>query len=192
MSFTALWVLLPLTAADVERFAPLVHPVLAEHAGQPGIRDLRRRWEAGELGVADWNAFMELTGACPLDDHLDVFMDVCDAYDQGDPYLAASARKGYPIAGLAHGLGPERFAGLPGWFGDFLLTPAEAKAALPAVEAVFDLDDAERERVLRRAPEALTEGFGAHEPEALLDGMVPFWCSVVRAGKGLFAAQVTP
>ncbi|MFD8707703.1 hypothetical protein ACFV1W_34830 [Kitasatospora sp. NPDC059648] len=81
---------------------------------------------------------------------------------------------------------------MPGWFGDLLLSPDEVKASLPAVEAVFALDEEERARVVERAPEVLVEGYNSDGIEAMVDGVVPVWRAAAETGQGLFATQVGP
>ncbi|MER7753170.1 hypothetical protein [Kitasatospora sp. NPDC097643] len=188
MSFTAHWALMRMTAADVDRFAPRIRPLLAEHTAEPRIRELRRRWEAG---LTDEQAFFELAAACPLDDHIEVVFEAWEAGHHTGPYLHASCRKSYPMAGLAHGLGPERFAALPGWFGDLLLDPDEVRATLPAVEAALTLDGETRAAVIARASEVLVEGFN-EGADALLDGILWMWRAAAEAGHGLIGAQVVP
>lgn len=180
-----MWFLIPAPAAVVERHGPGLRTLLAAHAARPGKQELRRRWEAGErLGFA---ALEDLV-AGPFGADPDMLYAVWEECGRAGPCAAVPARNRYPVLGLAHGLGPERMAGLPGWFGDVVLGPEEVRAALPAVEAAFDLAGAERSAVERRALEALrTDDLGG-----LLDAVLPVWRAAAAAGHGLIGAQLVP
>ena len=52
----------------------------------------------------------------------------------GAGLFVATARMANPIAALYYGLGARRSAMLPGWFGSFLLSTDEVRAALPRME----------------------------------------------------------
>ncbi|GAA3483102.1 hypothetical protein GCM10018966_076340 [Streptomyces yanii] len=64
--------------------------------------------------------------------------------------FVATARKAKPAAALCYGLGAERSAMLPGWFGDFLLSAEEVRTALPRAEEALHLASTERSEVLSR------------------------------------------
>ncbi|WP_369182982.1 hypothetical protein [Streptomyces sp. Y1] len=190
MGNSTFWVLMPMPAAGVERFAPRLRPPVAEHAADPRTREWWRRWAADPNGEQAFHAFHERAFDGPLDEHVDVVYEAWELGQATGPYVHLAARKGSPMAGLAYAIGPERFARLPGWFGDFLLTPEQARAALPAVEAAFDLDGAARATAVERLVEALPECWDG--PERILDEVLPVWRAAVEAGHGLFGTQVTP
>ncbi|WP_416874193.1 hypothetical protein [Kitasatospora sp. SC0581] len=62
------------------------------------------------------------------------------------------------------------------------------RAALPAVEAVFDLDGAERRAAERRALDALW----TDDLSGLFDAVLPVWRAAAEAGHGLIGAQFVP
>ncbi|MET8540444.1 hypothetical protein ABZW03_07285 [Kitasatospora sp. NPDC004799] len=185
MSYQATWFLIPAPAAAVERHGPRLRALLDAHAAEPGNRALRRRWEAGEHLAPD-----ELEGlvAGPLGADPDGLYAAWEECGRAGPCAAVPARSRYPVLGLAHGLGPRRTAGLPGWFGDVVLTPEEVRASLPAVEAVFALDTAERRAAEDRAREALR----TDDLAGLFDAAVPVWRAAAGAGHGLIGAQLVP
>ncbi|MCX4744278.1 hypothetical protein OG455_01905 [Kitasatospora sp. NBC_01287] len=208
MSATGIWVLLPVPDEAVARFAPLLDPPVARQRQAARTRRLWRDWQAapelvGGLRQVGANgraleeaseAFQELSGACPLDAHIETVYELWGHGDQQGPLLTAGCRKGHPAAALAHGLGPARFARLPGWFGDLTIGSARVRAELPHVEAALDLTSAERRAAEERTVTWLCEsGDGdAAEAAAMLDGIVPVWQAAARAGRGLSGAMVIP
>lgn len=187
MSYSGMWFLVPAPAEAVERHGPRLRGLLAEHAADPGAVGLRGRWERGEdLGVDE----LEALASGPLGEDVNgLYAAWNDCGTDIGPYVCVSARNRYPVLGLAHALGPERLAGLPGWFGDMVLTPAEVRAALPAVEAVFALDDTERAAARARALEVLR---GTDDVSGLFDAVVPMWRATAAAGRGIIGAQLIP
>ncbi|MFI9362426.1 hypothetical protein ACIG5E_15445 [Kitasatospora sp. NPDC053057] len=187
MSYSGVWFLIPAPAAAVERHGPRLRALLDEHAADPGNVELRRRWERGGALSTD-----ELEGLVPGplgQDPNGLYEAWNDCGKEIGPYVCVSARNRYPVLGLAHALGPERLAGLPGWFGDLVLSPEEVRAALPAVEAVFDLDDAERAAAEERARDVLR---GTDDVSGLFDAVVPVWRATVAAARGMIGAQLIP
>ncbi|MGA5822472.1 hypothetical protein ACPC54_31985 [Kitasatospora sp. NPDC094028] len=185
MSYYATWFLILAPADAVERHGPALRAQLAEHAAAPGTRALWQRWERGELGLDE----LEALASGPFGLDVEAMYAVWE--DCGDlrPYGAVSARNRFPMLGLAHALGPARMAELPGWFGDLVLSPAEVRATLPTVEAVFALDGAERAEAERRAVEAL---WSADPVRDLFDTAVPIWRTAAAGGHGLIGAQIVP
>ncbi len=179
-----MWFLIPAPAEAVERHGPRLRGALAAHAAEPGNRELRRRWEREGLGPEE----LECLAVGPLGEDLDALYAAWEDCGKAGPYAAVSARNRYPVLGVAHGLGPERMAALPGWFGDVVLTPEELRASLPAVEAVFDLDGAARAAAEERAVEVLRSDC----PGDLFDVAVPVWRAAAAAGHGLIGAQLVP
>ncbi|MET8625298.1 hypothetical protein ABZW30_16360 [Kitasatospora sp. NPDC004669] len=186
MSYYGMWFLIPAPAAAVERHGPRLRALLAERAADPDNRELLRRWRRDGLRPEE----LEWLASGPLGQDPDGLYDAWnDCGKEIGPYVCVSARNRYPVLGLAHALGPERLAGLPGWFGDMVLTPEEAEAALPAVEAVFDLDNAARAAAEERALEVLR---GTDDVSGLFDAVVPVWRATVEAGHGMIGAQLIP
>ncbi|MFE5585364.1 hypothetical protein [Kitasatospora sp. NPDC056531] len=186
MSYSGMWFLIPAPAGAVERHGPRLRALLAEHAADPDNRELLRRWGRDGLGPEE----LEWLASGPLGQDPNGLYDAWNDCEKDiGPYVCVSARNRYPVLGLAHALGPERLAGLPGWFGDMVLTPEEVRAALPAVEAVFDLDAAARAAAEERALEVLR---GTDDVSGLFDAVVPVWRATVEAGRGMIGAQLIP
>ena len=213
MSFFGLWMVTPLPDEQIARLAPVLVPAIARQAALPQSRLLWQRWATAPGEVRGYqpglqpdhpllltldtssSAFLELSSACPLNEEeaYDLVNEVWHLADV-DASLVVTCRKGYPAAALAHALGPERFARLPGWFGDFVLDAAQTRAALPLVRAALDLDADERRRAHARAVEWLCEvgDGGAEDATPLLDGLLPVWQAAVDASAGLFGHMVIP
>ncbi|MFJ9774243.1 hypothetical protein ACIRVF_23865 [Kitasatospora sp. NPDC101157] len=189
MSYSGMWFLVPAPAAAIERHGPRLRALLDGHAAEPGNAALRRRWERGEgFGADELEALV--SGPFGWDVNVNGLYDAWnDCGTEIGPALCVSARNRYPVLGLAHALGPERLAGLPGWFGDLVLTPEEVRAALPAVEGVFDLDGTARAAAKERAYEVLGD---SDDVPALFDAVVPVWRAAVEAGRGMIGAQLIP
>jgi hypothetical protein len=160
MSFAALWILMPLPVAEAERFVPQLFP--------PPQTDPPDH--------------------CPLDDRIEILYELWEICQHAGPWVSVGCLGRYPINGLEHALGPERFAQLPPDLEAFQLDPAAVRARLPAVEAVFTMDGAARAEAGERLWRALD---GSREPE-LLDGVLPAWRAAAEAGHGLIGAQVVP
>ncbi|MET8625297.1 hypothetical protein ABZW30_16355 [Kitasatospora sp. NPDC004669] len=160
MGFVAMWILMPLPAAEAERFLPQLFP--PPQSDPPDF--------------------------CPLDDRIETLYELWEICQHAGPWVSVSALSRYPIHGLADALGPERFARLPPGLEAFQLDPAAVRASLPAVEAVFTMDEATRAEAGERLWIALD---GSREPD-LLDGVLPVWRAAVEAGHGLIGAQVVP
>ncbi|MFF3402560.1 hypothetical protein ACFYW6_29100 [Streptomyces sp. NPDC002659] len=110
---------------------------------------------------------------------------------EGEAAFTAAARKGDPAVALCYGLGARAAAGLPGWFGDFLLTAAEVRAVLPHAESVLAVTGPRRAEVIGRVDawmSAMSDepGFDAR---TLLDG--PLRVLRYAAAHGTGAVGVT-
>ncbi|WP_406400362.1 hypothetical protein OH805_15310 [Streptomyces sp. NBC_00879] len=105
--------------------------------------------------------------------------------------LSAAARKGDPAVALCYGLGARAAAGLPGWFGDFLLTAAEVRAVLPHAESVLAVTGPRRAEIIGRVDawmSAMSDEPG-FEARTLLDG--PLRVLRYAAAHGTGAVGVT-
>lgn len=69
---------------------------------------------------------------------------------------------------------------MPGWCGNFWLTSAEVRAALPRVERALTFDAGER-----AAAEALGRLEYLPEEETVLDGPLRLWRLAAESGAGL-------
>ncbi|MFC8722202.1 hypothetical protein [Kitasatospora sp. NPDC057198] len=52
-------------------------------------------------------------------------------------FFAAVTRKAFPFGALAYGVGPGAVLGLPGWFGEFVLSADQLRGRLPEFEAAL-------------------------------------------------------
>jgi hypothetical protein len=123
---------------------------------------------------------------------MDLLRDAERAGDtEGSAAFVAAARKGDPAVALCYGLGAEAAARLPGWFGDFLLTAAEARAVLPHTESVLAVAGPRRTEILARIDawmSAMSDDPG-FDARTLLDG--PLRVLRYAAANGLGAVGVT-
>ncbi|MET7715081.1 hypothetical protein [Streptomyces sp. NPDC005407] len=123
---------------------------------------------------------------------MDLLRDAGRAGDTaGSAAFVAAARKGDPAVALCYGLGAEAAARLPGWFGDFLLTAAEARAVLPHAESVLAVAGPRRTEILARIDawmSAMSDAPG-FDARTLLDG--PLGVLRYAAANGLGAVGVT-
>ncbi|MFC8715879.1 hypothetical protein [Kitasatospora sp. NPDC057198] len=117
------------------------------------------------------------------------------------PFAASrtvEARGAGPVAALHYALGAAAAALLPGWFGDFLLTADEVRAALPDAARALDLDGERRDRVLDRITAWTTcagdDPDDPDDPDAryaaageLLDGPLRVLRHAADTGMGAFA-----
>ncbi|QKW23915.1 hypothetical protein HUT16_36725 [Kitasatospora sp. NA04385] len=189
MSVTGWWIVMAVPGSVVAEVRPRLGPLIEGQAaaGQGGFE----RWRRGELDLRCVPEQYDLAAPDLLDEHLDLLYEVWNAHAESGPSLAASCRKGYPAVGLAHALGPERFAALPGWFGHFVLSPGRVRDTLPGVAAALSLDPAQRAAAEQRLRAVLDEVQDA-DAAALLDGLVPVWQRARDAGWGVIGAQATP
>ncbi|MFD0277744.1 hypothetical protein ACFVHB_28055 [Kitasatospora sp. NPDC127111] len=213
MGFLGMWVLAPLPDEAVADVAAVLRPPVERQRSLERTQELWQQWCAAPERVgglrrvghgrgrtmtldADSEAFQELSGACPLaeyDQEIYAALDRLPAHWQRLA-LAAGCSKGYPAAALAHGLGPTRFAALPGWFGDMLLTARQVRTALPAVERALTLPPGERRAAEDRTVEWLCDSGDGHprEAAAMLDGVLPFWRAAAAEGAGVLGAMFIP
>lgn len=107
----------------------------------------------------------------------------------GAGLFVATARKANPVAALYYGLGAQRSAMLPGWFGDFLLSADEVRAALPQVEGALLLSHAQRSTALSRITDWMTAM--GDTPDCDAAGLINAPLRVIRhaaeAGSGVAA-----
>ncbi|MER7708082.1 hypothetical protein ABTX81_34990 [Kitasatospora sp. NPDC097605] len=193
MSFHGLWCLLPVRADTVERYAPELLPAIEAEAASAESAALLRRWRAAGSTEEIRDDLVGSAAPAALDT---LIHRVYEAWEHGRvdalPRLVVSARKGYPAAALAYALGPERFAALPGWFGDLVLSPEEVRRTLPAVGCAFTWTARERHEAALRLAAALRDESDPADIDALLDGVPPVWRAAADAGLGLLGAHFLP
>ena len=204
MGMSSFWAVGALGAEDIAELARRAGPAIEAAAARPSAVAAWERWERdaarGGGAVPVWgadgyhteaarhlfdmvndSAFEALDRSCEL--HV---MEWWERFDPDiEPYIGA-ARKDNPVAALFHGLGPARAAALPGWAGDAVLTSAEVRRLLPAVEGALAVTGAERTRVLARIDDWKFD----EEHEELLDGPLRAWRNAAGAGAGLLSARI--
>ncbi|MET9835982.1 hypothetical protein ABZ078_43425 [Streptomyces sp. NPDC006385] len=107
----------------------------------------------------------------------------------GAGLFVATARKANPVAALCYGLGAQRSAMLPGWFGNFLLSADEVRAALPRAEEALLLSDAQRSTALSRIADWMTAMGDTPDCDAaeLIDAPLRVMRYAAEAGSGAAA-----
>ncbi|MFE2094714.1 hypothetical protein ACWD4L_21980 [Streptomyces sp. NPDC002596] len=108
---------------------------------------------------------------------------------EGAGLFVATARKAKPAAALCYGLGAERSAMFPGWFGDFLLSAEEVRTALPRAEEALDLATTQRSEVLSRITAWMTAMGDAPDFDAaeLIDAPLQVLRFAAETGSGATA-----
>lgn len=117
MSFTGFSVVMPVPAVEVDKLAPVLGPLIELQATSGSGQGVLERWLRGGSEAVDVLDLHDSTAPYLLDDHLDLLHEVWGAYEKAGPFLKAPCRRGHPGVWLAHGLGPQPFGALPGWFG---------------------------------------------------------------------------
>ncbi|GAA1236474.1 hypothetical protein GCM10009665_28240 [Kitasatospora nipponensis] len=193
MSFLGMWCLVPMQADAITRYAPDLLPAVEEEAAHPSSGDLLRWWREVGSTEESRHRFVEAAAPSALDER------ICRVYeawecgrDEALPYLAVSCRNSYPAAAMAFALGPERFAHLPGWIGDLVLTPEQVRRTLPAIERAFTWSTGDRAEAERLLTAALRDEGDREDIDALLDGVPPVWRAAAGAGRGLLGAHFVP
>ncbi|KUN09751.1 hypothetical protein AQI95_04135 [Streptomyces yokosukanensis] len=204
MGLSSWWAVGALSDEEVAEIASVAGPKIKEMGESASARDAWSRWERdavrGGGAVRLWrpdgyntdealhlydmvnvSAFDALDDLCQL--HVMAWWERFD--EDVEPFITA-VRKDNPVAALFHGLGPQRARVLPGWAGDAVLTAAEVRDRLAAVEAVLALSGGERERVLGR----IDDWPGDKEAVDLLDQPLRVWREVAAAGLGLLTCRI--
>ncbi|MEU2717270.1 hypothetical protein [Streptomyces sp. NPDC007205] len=188
----------------MSEIASVALPVINEMGKRTTARDAWSRWEKdaarGGGAVPVWRPdgynteealhLYDMVNASPfdaLDDSCELHvMELWDRFDAAvEPYITA-VRKDNPVAALFHGLGPRRARVLPGWAGDAVLTAAEVRGHLDAVESVLALSGAEREQVLGR----IDDWPGDKDSADVLDQPLRVWRQAASAGLGLLSSRI--
>ncbi|MFE9428622.1 hypothetical protein ACFYNO_37405 [Kitasatospora sp. NPDC006697] len=196
MSWFGLMSVTPMAPEVLEVHRPRLQRAVEQFQAIPANDETLRFWRAG--GFTEFEGFAEETGPSALDAHIET---VYQAWNAGriatQPYLAVLARKSYPASALAWAVGPDRFV-LPGWFGDFVLTPEQVRDTLPQVEHAFswptatEYGAAERAEAERRLRIALGGEEEEEDVKALLDGLPEVWRAAAANGLALLGAHLLP
>jgi hypothetical protein len=209
MSWTGLWTIAAINDADVHRLRTRFDAVVNVRRSDPAVVEEWRRWAADpnlEPGYfpdgdsanlfrvaprSSVTAFMELASGWPLTDPSDpnLVRECRDAWDPSVEPFGFACRKDHPVAALFHGIGPERAALLPGWFGDFILTAKQVRRTQAQVEGALGSEPITRITSVIPIREWL-HGMGENtstDPEiaGLLYGPSRLWQNAVSRGLGL-------
>jgi hypothetical protein len=198
-----MWVLLVAPDEDLGRYQARFAALLAEHAARPDVQALWRGWLANPALVHGYTvrpdgrsryldepneAFLRLGATYPIaDPDLGLVRDCQNLAGDGRDAVVIVTREVDPVAALFHGLGPARATRLPGFFGNFVLTSAECRAAEPAVGEAFGLDDQEQAAVLDRIDQWLETGDTDKPAEQILRAVPAIWGRATRLGLGVCA-----
>ncbi|MEV7775432.1 hypothetical protein [Kitasatospora sp. NPDC086791] len=193
MSFLGMWCLVPMRADAITEYAPALAPAIEAEAALPSSTAFLRWWRTEGSTETTRHDFIEAAAPSALDEQI---CRVYEAWERGRddalPHLAVATRNSYPAAALAFALGPERFADLPGWFGDLILTPEQVRITLPVVERVFTWTAASRPPARELLAAALRDEGDQTDINALLEGVPPVWRAAAEAGRGLLGAHFIP
>ncbi|MFG2983504.1 hypothetical protein ACGFYQ_20020 [Streptomyces sp. NPDC048258] len=202
MGFTSAWSISGHEDSVVRELAPRVAVAIEADRACPDARRRWARWQSAPLpDHRTWwtdaahddaiRSFLELTspgrhvddlcnGSADPDFHL--ADDVWERLPEPAEMFVSVQRKDYAVAALFHAIGPRRAALLPGWCGNFLLTAAQVRRALPQVERALAFTPGERERAREQEQHWLDR---PDDEESVLDGPLRAWRGAARAGLGL-------
>ncbi|MEU6663845.1 hypothetical protein [Streptomyces sp. NPDC046821] len=212
MGITTAWAISSHDDQLIEKLGPRIRPLVEAERDCPDARRRWRHWHRNPLpDYRTWwdpygrssaeeaenlDCFRELTacgehvqklydGLSP-DDDFHLVRDVWEETADTDVMFMSVQSKDYAIASLFHAIGPRRAALLPGWCGNFLLTSAQVREALPRVERALTFT-AEEEAVAR------DQNWVGYDPdeESVLEGPLRVWRQAVGAGLGLCGVAVT-
>ncbi|MFK4148912.1 hypothetical protein [Streptomyces sp. NPDC004065] len=211
MGITSAWSISAHDDDFIGALAPGLLPLIAAERAEPAARERWDRWCAEPLpDFRTWwlsygrscrresdalDSFHELTasgahvrkmydGLSPGDE-FSLLTDVWDAVDGEGIFLSVHS-KDFALRSFFHAIGPRRAALLPGWCGDFVLTSAEVRETLPAVERALTFTTDER-----AAAEDQDWLDYADGEERVLDGPLRVWRRAAADGRGLCGVSVT-
>ncbi|GHA71608.1 MULTISPECIES: hypothetical protein [Streptomyces] len=105
--------------------------------------------------------------------------------DAEDIFLSVQSKE-YALGAFLHAIGPDRAVLLPGWCGDFLLTSAQVRQTLPAVEQALRFTAQERAQAEDQDWPAYSD-----DQESVLDGPLRMWRQAAADARGLCGVSVT-
>jgi PAS domain-containing protein len=211
MGITSAWSISAHDDAFIGTLAPRLLPLIAAERDEPFARERWDRWRREPLpdfrtwwepfGRSGWgeadalNSFHELTasgehvqkmydGLSPEDD-FSLLADVWDLVTGAEEIFLSVQSKEFALRSFFHAIGPDRAALLPGWCGNFLLTSAEVRATLPAVERALGFTPKER-----AAAENQDWLEYRDDEESVLDGPLRMWRQAAADGRGLCGVSV--
>ncbi|GAA3841963.1 hypothetical protein GCM10022403_087570 [Streptomyces coacervatus] len=211
MGFTSAWSISAHDDAFIAALAPRLLPLIAADRDQPLARERWDRWRREPLpDFRTWwkpfghscsreadalDSFSELTAA---GDHVQKMYDGLTPEDgsplltdiwnlvtgAGDIFVSVQSKE-FALRSFFHAIGPARAAALPGWCGNFLLTAAEVRQTLPALEQALDFTPPERAKA-----EAQDWLDYHNDEESVLDGPLRMWQHAASHGHGLCGLSV--
>jgi hypothetical protein len=211
MGFTSAWSISAHDDAFIGTLAPRLLPLIAAERDEPLARGRWDRWRREPLPDFRtwWKPFGQSSGreADALDsfhaltaggehvqkmydglspeDGFSLLTDVWDLVIGAEEIFISVQSKEFAVRSFFHAIGPGRAAVLPGWCGNFLLTSAEVRETLPAVEQALDFPPHERPAV-----EAQDWLDYREDEEGVLDGPLRMWRHAAARGRGLCGVSV--
>lgn len=208
MGFTSAWAITSHIDSDIAELTPRLLPAIRADRGRPEAQHRWREWLDAPLpdhntwygppglatvDLAAVEAFRELTAPGR---HVD---DVCGGITDPAFYVVDEVWEGqtlesmfisvhskeYAVASFLHSIGPTRAKLLPGWCGNFILTSAQVRRRLPAVERALTFSATER--VTADTQDWLDYSDGE---ERVLDGPLRVWRAAAHHGLGLCGLSV--
>ncbi|WP_330342270.1 hypothetical protein [Streptomyces sp. NBC_00557] len=212
MGITSAWCISAHDDDFITALAPRLLPLIAAERDEPFARERWERWRREPLpDFRTWrnpfgqfpgreadalDSFLDLTasgkhvqkmydGLSP-DDDFSLLTHVWDLVTDAEDIFVSVQSKEYALRSFLHAIGPARAALLPGWCGNFLLTSAEVRQTLPAVERALGFTAEER----AKATDQDWLGYGDAE-ESVLDGPLRMWRQAAADARGLCGVSVT-
>lgn len=205
MGTSGRWVMGALDDRLVSEVAPVVAPVIGQMRQSDVARAAWARWErevargGGAVRVRREDSCYSTDEALHLHNMVDAspfhaletsgtfdVMELWGRFDDAVEPHAAGAHKDSPVAAAFHGLGPGRARLLPGWVGDALLSSAQVREHLGAVESALCLYGAEREQALGR----INDWTGDTSCSDVLDHLLRVWRQAAASGLGLLSSEL--
>lgn len=196
MGITSAWSISAHADTFFDTLAPRLLPLLAAERAEPSAQRHWDRWQRQALpdfrtwwssfGRADreeaeaLESFHELTAAgdhiqriydgLSPDDDFSLLTDVWEGVKDSQEIFLSVQSKDFALRSFFHAIGPDRAALMPGWCGNFLLTSAEVRETLPAVERALTFTPEER-----AAAEDQDWLNYLEDEETVLDGPLRMW-----------------
>jgi hypothetical protein len=159
-----LWAVSAMDAPALDRWAPVWTNLFDEYASREDLRARWRRWL--DHGQPD-ESFAEMFSVVAHGGWQELwdFSNECASEVLTDVHVT---RRRSATEALFHAIGPARARLLPGFLGNFILTPDQLAAVLPDILTAFSFSPHERVQVCRRVDEVLTDS-APHDLDDVLD-----------------------
>lgn len=211
MGITSAWSISAHDDDFISALAPRLLPLIAAERDEPLARERWERWRREPLpDFRTWwkpfgqfrrseadalESFLELTASgehvqklydgLPPDD-FSLLHGVWERITDAEDIFLSVQSKEYALRVFFHAIGPDRAVLLPGWCGNFLLTSAQVRQTLPAVEQALRFTAQER----AQAEDQDWLAYGDDE-ESVLDGPLRMWRQAAAQSRGLCGVSVT-